>query len=201
MGLKVNITGYKFGELTAVRFLGKIKKGRSNYWECMCSCGKTSQVRVSHLIAGDTKSCGCRKPNKTHGMTSSHAYKIWEGMRRRCSNPNDDSYIHYGGRGISIDWNSFEEFYRDMGDPPIGKSIDRIDNNGNYSKNNCRWATQKEQNVNRRNNVVVTLSKTISEWADLLGVSPKAMYVRHKMGWSPEDILFYDYMKKIDLRR
>lgn len=132
--------------------------GNQGRWVCLCDCGVEFMAYSGCLRSGDTVSCGCRKlehirENFTnHGKASSQVYRIWAGMIQRCSNIGAPSYKLYGGRGITYDprWERFENFYEDMGDRPEGMSLDRIDVNGNYCKENCRWATAGVQNFNKR---------------------------------------------------
>ena len=133
--------------------------------------------------------------SKQHGMSKSREYRIWTCMKQRCLNPNNKKFHRYGGRGIRIcsRWMLFENFLLDMGKSPSGMSIDRIDNNKGYSKENCRWANNKEQSNNKGNNVFLTFEgkrKTIKEWSLYLGSKSHSL-VRGRIlrGWSIEKSL------------
>lgn len=153
----VDITGQRFGRLVVLRRLGSAKYGEST-WLCRCDCSKNKVILGHSLRQGLTKSCGClqreraSQTKKKHGASTTETYYIWAGMRTRCKNPKATPYKNYGGRGISVceRWNSFDNFLADMGERPPGLSIDRIDNDGNYEPDNCRWATQSEQTGNQR---------------------------------------------------
>lgn len=129
-----------------------------------------------------------------HGMFGTGTYKSWEQMKQRCLNSNCKVYNRYGGRGITVckRWlgkNGFINFYRDMGDKPKNKTLDRIDNNGNYCKKNCRYATYKEQNNNKRSNILITYNnktQSIKQWSEELNINYSTFYWRIKNGWSVE---------------
>ncbi len=167
----IDLTGLDFGRLTVIHRAPNADD-KSVRWLCLCECGRTVEPRGGDLRSGDTKSCGCLlretaaalgrahavatgRANKTHGHTingHSRTYISWFLMKARCTNPNGNRWRHYGGRGIRVcdRWfNSFENFLADMGERPADRSIDRIDNDGNYEPANCRWATPTQQIHNR----------------------------------------------------
>lgn len=201
-----DITGERFSRLTVVRCV-RIARKRSDpptMFECVCDCGKTTIVRISSLVTGHTKSCGCLqveaaiaqgKKNRRHGMVGTRIYNIWWAMRKRCTNPKAINYANYGGRGINIcdRWSNFDNFMADMGLPPTeNHSIDRIDSDGNYEPNNCQWSTPIDQANNQRGNRVLTFngeSKTVAEWARSTGISRYSIYARINAGWEIEKAL------------
>ena len=159
----LDLTGMKFDRLTARWPAGRQgKRHPSIMWLASCDCGRLTVVGGSRLRSGNTKSCGCRNSEVAEARVLIHGhgrhddlspeYRTWKAMRQRCMNPRAKNYRHYGGRGITVceRWNTFTNFLADMGPKPKGRSIDRINNDGNYEPSNCRWATPKEQAKNTR---------------------------------------------------
>lgn len=167
---------------------------------------KTSYVPKSVLTTPNMLCQSCTKigtpssksdhqmPRTIHGMTGTPTHACWSGMRRRCLNPNNASYPIYGGRGIRIckRWDDFRLFLEDMGEKPEGRSIDRINNDGDYEPGNCRWATQSEQQRNKSNKRLLTLNNVtlhVVEWCEMLGLQRNVVQVRLYHGWSTERAL------------
>lgn len=183
--MHVDLTGKRFNRLVVLGYSHTDKK--TAYWTCKCDCGKTATVRGKALKDNNTKSCGCLKNEGPihfkHGHSGTPTYDSWYAMIRRCTNPNDQAHPYYGGRGITVcdKWLTIDGFIEDMGERPYGKTLDRIDNNGNYELENCRWATKKEQGNNRRSNKLITYSGitlTLSQWAERVGISSQALHSR-----------------------
>jgi hypothetical protein len=188
-----NIAGKRFGLLT-------VSNERINSsWKVKCDCGNEKWVTATALVKGATQSCGCTRyaigGNTSHGMTGTRAYVSWNSMKGRCLNPNNSRYESHGERGITVcpKWMTFEGFYEDMGDRPKGTSLERRDNDGNYTKGNCYWATPTEQASNTRQAKHITLNgvtDTQAGWARRAGIKPQLLTKRLKRGWSPEEAIF-----------
>lgn len=213
---KQDLAGLKFGRLFVLRRVGSNSRGIST-WLCSCECGGEKVVDADCLKRGSTASCGClaleqRKEaaqRKCHDLSRSKKPKermAWESMLRRCYDPKHPSFNRYSTRGIVVcdSWReSFAAFYADMGDAPKGTTLDRIDNNLGYSKENCRWADMTVQGNNRGNNISITFAgKTmnLSQWARETGIRPNTLHRRLTSGWSVERMLTQPPSKKIQVR-
>lgn len=173
----------------------------SGKWNCLCQCGNYTEVTTARLNNGHTQSCGClgidrsREVCGTHLMRHTTEYAVWDNMKARCFNPNNSNYPRYGGRGITVcdEWkDSFESFYADMGPKPAGCSLDRINNDGNYCKENCRWADSVTQANNKSNNRMLSAfgkTQTMANWARDCGLTSNCLESRLKHGWGIEKAL------------
>lgn len=198
-----DLTGERFGRWTVISFDRKVNSvnGANYYWNCKCDCGTERSVSVSSLRGGSSTSCGCLNKEiisrpKKHGMSNCRLYWIWHSMMERCSRKTNSEYKNYGARGISVceEWKDSSNFiewalrngYED------NLTIDRIDTNGNYCPENCRWADWKTQANNTRRNRFVEIdgvSKTVAQWAEIYGISYRHVYRRRSLGWSYEKAL------------
>ena len=167
---------------------------------CICQCGGSATFSSRDLTKRRKKSCGCRNKCsiRKHGMSSSPTYSSWESMKQRCLNLNEPNYKNYGGRGISIceTWLDkelgFINFLSNMGERLKGTTLERIDVNGNYCPENCKWATIKEQSFNRRNNRIIELDgvcKNIKIWSIEYGIHPSVIHLRLQRDWSIKDAI------------
>lgn len=189
---RLDLSGQRFGKWLVLELDGikAYASGSKTTWRCVCDCGNTAVVLGSSLVKRNgSRSCGCESTrltverSKKHGMAGTRAYRIWQAMRNRCRNKNVNNYENYGGRGIQVceRWESFENFISDMGDPPEDCSIDRINNDGDYTPENCRWASRVEQARNRSTNRRITLNgetRLLAEWAEGLGIDQSSLRER-----------------------
>lgn len=188
-----NLIDKRFGRLTVIEFDGFSDRSVPK-WCCNCDCGGSKVASAYSLLSGDTISCGCfsveriRLLNKTHGLSETIGYNTWCGMKQRTSNPNSEYWSDYGGRGIKVcdEWdNSFEAYWRDMGPTfQVGLTLDRIDVNGNYYKENCRWATMSVQDHNKRKRkgcasqyLGVSFISATSKWQAAIQLEGKRRYL------------------------
>lgn len=197
-GKASNLKGRRFGALRVLHQAPTRNKG--SRWMCECECGKSHEVAAASLLrANGTRSCGCAQGGKKHGGARRGAelpeYGIWSGMRDRCNRPANTSYPNYGARGIKVckRWDDFAAFLADMGPRPTPThTIDRIDNDGDYTPGNCRWATRAEQSRNARRCKLIThagRTMTVAEWARELGIPAPTIYGRIYLGWPEERLL------------
>ena len=209
-----DLIGKKFGLLTVIgRAPNEIRcsgKKRS-VWNCLCQCGGEKVVAAAHLRTGAVKSCGCLRSNAgrrrgdrrepggggRHGMAGSPEYRSWIGAKRRTMDVTDRSYHRYGGRGIQMseEWREdFPQFLHDMGPRPHGTSLERRDNDGPYSRENCCWATPTEQAKNRRSSKFYRIGEremSLTEWSKLSGIAEPRIWKRiNLLGWAPERAVF-----------
>lgn len=202
----IDLTGQKFGRLTVIERGPDYVKPSGKHeikWHCRCECGNEIDVLGENLKRGVSRSCGCyrkettRSRTATHGESNTRLYGIWLSMKRRCYLPSDHAYADYGGRGIHVcpecvasfeefrDWSYSHGYTEDL-------SIDRIDNDGNYEPNNCRWVDCVAQANNRRSNHVLTFrgeTHNVTQWAAILGKNPKTIFTRLYVGWPVEKAL------------
>jgi hypothetical protein len=194
--------GKRFGKLTVI---GIAREGTGKLGTrllCRCDCGNEATPQPYPLKDGRTQSCGClgqerrTKHGQAYGKNGSKTYTAWSQMKSRCDNPKNKFYADYGGRGIVYceEWKDFKAFFSDMGEAPEGLSLERIENSKGYSKENCKWATRKEQQNNRRNTKMIEYNGKM--WpkqiiAAEFGIDPHTLMNRLKRGWPVEKALTY----------
>lgn len=196
---KQNLIGKKFGKLKVINVVGR----RGSRWLCRCDCGKDRVAYTSDFKNNHTISCGCMdgKGMLQHGLWKTRFYRIYDGLKRRCRDKENENYHRYGGRGIKCLWETALDFknemyvsylkhVRDFGE--YETTIERINNNGNYCKNNCKWATRSEQSRNRKDNVFIKYrgkKMTAIEYAQLRKINPHTLYGRIRRGWDNNKII------------
>lgn len=191
-----NLIGQRFNRLLVVKRNGS-SKAKKALWLCYCDCGGSASVITHDLLSGHSQSCGCIGREKTrerslkHGKSSEKIFFVWNEIVQRCTKENCKSFKNYGGRGIKLydKWKDFQTFYDYVSALPHygekGYSLDRINNDGNYAPNNVRWATQREQSNNTRNNIWIVHNNekhTLAEWARIYKTDYQAMYRKYKKG-------------------
>lgn len=199
----IDLTGMRFNRWTVQGRGPNNTKGQAQ-WICKCDCGSERLLVSVSVRTGHSKSCGCLKLEVLKERSTKHGhahmgkisptYQSWAGMLARCTDTKHKGYKAYGGRGIKVceRWKSFKNFLADMGEKPIGTSLDRKDVDKGYSKANCRWATSFEQARNKRNTRMMTLygqTRPLAEWAELTGIKKKILWDRLGAGWSEEEAL------------
>lgn len=204
---RIDITGQRFGRLTVIE--RDFSRGnQKSFWFCQCDCSQVSSIALCQLRSGKTKSCGCLRNDKLvsrckkHGMSQKiPEYTIWKAMRGRCNNKNDGSYKDYGGRGIAVceRWNNFSYFFEDMGPRPKGYTIERLDNDGPYSPDNCKWASNVEQSNNKRSNSIILFngkSQSVADWCRELSLKYSIVNSRISSGWTDYSEIFFGKSEK-----
>ena len=204
MGKLVDLNGRKIGRLTVIKRDGS--QNKKAMWLCECDCGKQIRVLGSSLISGNTRSCGCLQretvrnvgqSNKKHGMFGTRIYMIWADMKKRCFDKQDRAYKHYGARGITVckEWHNFETFHTWAKNSGYTDdlTLDRKDVNGDYTPDNCKWSTWKEQQNNRRSSRMITYNgetKTVSQWSTITGIPYNTLIARiNTLNWDIEKAL------------
>jgi len=196
------VVGDKFGWYEVVEDLGYFRTEKRQPYHavrCRCKCGTERIISLGNLRNGNSKSCGCRKRKVGRG---SPEHLTWRGMIARCSNPKSTGYERYGGAGIRVceRWLVFENFLEDMGRRPADHTLDRVDNRGDYTPENCRWATWRQQCNNRKNNTPITHGShtmTVAEWARHLGMKHVTLKNRFRLGWTV-DKAFETPVREVD---
>lgn len=188
-----SIVGRVFGHLTILDERSEKRTTGKTRFDVLarCTCGVEKWVEERSVRRGLVTSCGSCA-NKTHGGSRTPEYAVWRSMRARCENTKHPAFLNYGGRGVTVcaEWVSFQRFLADMGPQPFrGASIERVDNQKGYSKDNCVWANATQQNRNRRSNRMLTvagITQPVSAWAQQVGIRHNTICYRLDHGWAPE---------------
>lgn len=210
MGVFYDITGNRYGRLTVIKRVPNTLP-RTTRWLCKCDCGKLHEVNKNMLVNGHTQSCGClarelfmhNKLRETHNESRTRLYRVWQSMKQRCYDKSTNAYEYYGGRGITVcdDWLRYENFseWAHKSGYAENLTIDRIDNNKGYGPDNCRWATIKEQNRNKRTSHIIEFNgakECLAYWSEKLNIPMSTMVNRINRGCTPEQVLETNYHKK-----
>lgn len=196
MPKRIDMIGKKFGKLTVLEELSERDKFGNKMYKCKCDCGNFIRIRGACLRVGNNKSCGCLR-GINHGKRKEPLYWVWCSIKQRCYNHNNHRYKDWGGRGITMcdEWfNNFQAFYEWSINTGYckGLTIDRIDNSKNYEPSNCRWVDKKTQNRNKRNNKTFTINgetHCLSEWCEILNLKYGTVEMRLRRGWTIEKAL------------
>ena len=209
MPQRTNLTGKVFNRWRVLHLgLPGPSPKYDTQWVCQCVCGTVRVVSASNLVSGKTKSCGCyaREVRVKHGLSKTPVHAVWRAMIQRTTNPNHDQYDDYLGRGISVSesWREFLNFYADMGEPPKEHTLERIDNDKGYNKENCRWAPWSDQARNKRTNYKVTHqgnTKCLQDWAEAHGLKVSVLRRRiHEWKWPIETALTAPVLRGVPRR-
>jgi hypothetical protein len=202
--MAIDLTGLTFNRLTVLYKTKQKNKDGKYLWQCRCECGNEKLVTPYQVRNGQIQSCGCLKLERISKLNNKGKmkdkypalYQCWQNVKKRCNNPKADNYKYYGGRGITYDskWEKFEGFLEDMLDGwEEGLTIERLDVNSNYCKDNCTWATKLEQAYNRRNARIIEINgekKHLSEWSKEYGIAESTIWCRYDRGLRDEKLLY-----------
>lgn len=207
----IDMTGMKYGRLTVIKRVPTPKHLRVTHWECRCECGSLIVTTRPNLITGHTTSCGCyaaelmagNRYRETHNESRTRLYHIWQSMKQRCYDETLENYNNYGGRGIRVcdEWMEYTNFsmWAKANGYNENLTIDRIDVDGNYEPNNCRWVTMKEQNRNKTVTRYIELEgvkKSVGEWSELLDIPISTIINRLNRGCEPSEVLNTNYKRR-----
>ena len=205
-----NLTNKRFGEWSVMSFVGR-NKYRQPIWKCRCSCGTVREIPESNLTRKASTNCGClksknqRKRAYKHGKVNTPLYRSWANMLQRCNNPKNPRFKDYGGRGVAVceEWKDFTNFakWANQNGYIEGLTIERVDVDGDYSPENCKWVPLREQSLNKRTTLYVTFNnekKSLKEWAERFNISYGSLKKRLYQGGEAkvQEKLFTEYMQE-----